>query len=226
VLEALPVGERTPPRRAGRHDDPVAIKITAHGAHARTKLNREILDPDTLHDVSLPQIVLQAIKAQTAGPKLATLAKHTSTLTPKLTTVLTECLLALHTHPTLRCDLTRTRLQQPGTSKRRAQIHPRSNALIGGDPLTQLTRAQLRRGRNRQRQTRIETDQHPVFVGRRAVATQMPRRQRAKPAAAQMTLHPILVRVIRQHPKRRVQPLTANVVRVLHAMTLWRRRPS
>jgi hypothetical protein len=111
IVARKPVGERAAARRAARHDDGVAVKIAAHGTDAHTKLNREILDPHALHDVSLPQIVLQTVKAQTARPKLATLTKRTRTLTPQLTTVLNQCLLALHTHPALRCDLTRTRLQ-------------------------------------------------------------------------------------------------------------------
>jgi hypothetical protein len=71
---SLPVDERTAPRRAARDLDAVTVKITADGADARPQLNREILDPDALHDVSLPQIVLQAVKAQTAGPQLPALA--------------------------------------------------------------------------------------------------------------------------------------------------------
>jgi hypothetical protein len=152
--------------------------------------------------------------------KLAALAKRTSTGASQLTTVLNEHLLTLHAHPASCRDLARTCLQHSGSSQRRPEVHPGSDPGIGGDALAQLIGAQLRRGRHRQRQARVETGQRAVFVGRRVVATQVPRCERAKPAAAQMTLHPVLVGVIRQHPKRRIQ--TADVVRRIHAPKLCR----
>jgi hypothetical protein len=204
-------------RCAAGDDDAVTIQITAYGTHARAKLRREILNPDALHDVSLTQIVLHALVTQAARPKLAALAKRSGTLTPQLPPVFNKRLLALRAYPAACRHLPRTRLQQPRTREPNAALHAGSDALVGNDALTQLTRAQLRRRPGCQRQARIEPRQRPIFVGCRVVATQMPRRERTKPAATEMALHSVLVSVIRQHPERRVQPLAADVVGVLHA---------
>jgi hypothetical protein len=203
-------------RRVPRDGDLVVGKIAAYGADARTELGREVLDTDALHDVALPQILLETVKPQAAGPTLATFAKRTGTLSSELPTVLNERPLTLHPHPTLRRDLARTRLQRPGTSKRRAPRHPGPEALIGRDPLTQLPGTQPRYRWDRQRQAWIEVGQRAILVGGHVVAAQMPRRQRAKPAATQMTLHPVLVSVIPQHARRRIQPLAADEVGLLH----------